>query len=100
MLKPKYMKIRFLPGVMDMIYGKNDIYLILIKYRYVFVQKKTSKNLKGISDISSGPCVEFDKRIGMFKGPEVFFSKRIKEILRDDIKENETDNYKTWRENT
>lgn len=36
----------------------------------------------------------------MFKGPEGFFSKRIKEILRDDIKENETDNYKTWRENT
>lgn len=59
------------------------------KIQVCFRTKKTSKNLKGISDISSGPCVEFDKRIGMFKGPEVFFSKRIKKILRDDIKENE-----------
>lgn len=59
------------------------------KIQVCFRTKKTNKNLKGISDISSGPCVGFDKRIGMFKGPEVFFSKRIKEILRDDIKENE-----------
>lgn len=59
------------------------------KIQVCFRTKKTNKNLKGISDISSGPRVGFDKRIGMFKGPEVFFSKRIKEILRDDIKENE-----------
>lgn len=59
------------------------------KIQVCFRTKKTNKNLKGISDISSGPCVGFDKRIGMFKGPEVFLCKRIKEILRDDIKQNE-----------
>jgi len=38
-------------------------------------------------DLLSCENVEFDKRVGMFKGPEVFFNNRIKRILRDDIKE-------------
>ncbi len=59
------------------------------KIKVCFRTKKTNKNLKGISDRSSGPSVEFDKRIGMFKGPEVFLSTRIKKIIRDNIKDNE-----------
>lgn len=51
----------------------------------VFRSKKTNSNLNGIVDKSSGPHVEFDTRIGMFKGPDVFISKRIKNILREDI---------------
>ena len=51
----------------------------------VFRSKKANSNLNGNADNSSGPHVEFDTRIGMFKGPDVFFSKRIKNILREDI---------------
>lgn len=54
-----------------------------------FRTKKTNTDLNGISDKSSGPKVFFDKRIGMFKGPDVFFSTKIKKVLRDDIKNNE-----------
>ena len=52
----------------------------------VFRTNNTEKNLNGISDKSSGPNVTFDTRVGMFAGPDVFFSKRIKSILKDDIK--------------
>lgn len=44
----------------------------------------TEEETKGV-DLLSCDGVEFDKRIGMFKGPEVFFSKRIKRILRENI---------------
>lgn len=54
-----------------------------------FRTKKTDKNLNGISDKSSGENVTFDKRIGMFKGPDVFFSNRIKRILRENINKND-----------
>lgn len=37
-------------------------------------------------DLLSSEHVRFDDRVGMFKGPEVFFSKRIKKILRENIK--------------
>lgn len=53
--------------------------------KVVFRTKNAEKDLNGISDKSSGPSVEFDKRVGMFAGPDVFFSKRIKKILREDI---------------
>lgn len=51
----------------------------------VFRTKKSYIDLNGISDKSSGPSVTFDRRIGMFVGPDVFFRKRIKKILREDI---------------
>ena len=43
-------------------------------------------DVKGV-DLLTCDRVEFDKRIGMFKGPEVFFNRRVKEILREDIRE-------------
>ena len=46
-----------------------------------FRTKKTDKNLNGISDKSSGMCVNFEKRIGMFKGPDVFFKMSKKMML-------------------
>lgn len=51
----------------------------------VFRTKKTDQDLNGVLDKSSGPKVTFDTRVGMFAGPDVFFSKRIKNILREDI---------------
>lgn len=96
------MKLLFVHDVKAEIY-ENEIYARSYGYdiwkeRYLpnfseikvcFRTKKTKKNLNGISDKSSGPNVTFDKRIGMFKGPEVFFSKRIKRILQENIKEND-----------
>ena len=46
----------------------------------------SSTDLEGKMDKSSGPYVDFDTRVGMFKGPEIFFSHRIKQILREDIR--------------
>ena len=57
--------------------------------RVCFRTKETNKNLNGITDKSSGDKVYFDTRIGMFKGPDVFFSKRIKKILRENIKQSD-----------
>ncbi len=54
-----------------------------------FRTKNSKKNLNGISDKSSGDNLSFEKRIGMFKGPDVFFSRRIKGILRENIKKND-----------
>lgn len=50
-----------------------------------FRLKESPKDLNGISDKSSGDNVEFDQRIGMFAGPDVFFSRRIKRILKENI---------------
>ncbi|MDU6631270.1 MAG: hypothetical protein E6496_12950, partial [Lachnoanaerobaculum sp.] len=41
------------------------------KINVCFRNKDTNVDLNGISDKSSGPKVFFDKRIGMFKGPDV-----------------------------
>ena len=46
----------------------------------------TEEDVKGV-DLLSCDGVAFDKRIGMFKGPEVFFSKRVRKILRENINE-------------
>lgn len=45
-----------------------------------------AQEVKGV-DLLTCDRVEFDKRIGMFKGPEVFFSTRVKRILLEDISE-------------
>lgn len=44
--------------------------------------------IKGIDKVN-GDNVSFDKRIGMFKGPDAFFSKKIRRILRENIKNHE-----------
>lgn len=96
------MKLLFVHDVKAEIYG-NDIFARSYGYdiwkeRYLpnfseikvcFRTKKADKNLNGISDKSSGPNVVFDKRIGMFYGPDVFFSKRIKKIIHENIEEND-----------
>lgn len=70
-------------------YGYNvwkERYLpVFNEIRVMFRIKETSTNLNGISDKSSGDNVTFEQRIGMFAGPEVFFSKRIKRIIRENI---------------
>ena len=43
------------------------------------------ENIKGIEKVTSDR-VTFDKRIGMFLGPDAFFSKHIRNILRENIK--------------
>ncbi len=49
-------------------------------------QNGTPQLINGIDKLN-GANVKFDSRIGMFRGPEVFFSRRIKNILREDIKD-------------
>ena len=53
--------------------------------RVVFRTKQAERDLNGILDKSSGPNVSFEKRVGMFLGPDVFFSNRIKTILKENI---------------
>lgn len=50
-----------------------------------FRSEQTQEDVSEKLDLSSGPNVEFESRIGMFYGPEVFFNKRIKRILRENI---------------
>lgn len=57
--------------------------------RVVFRTKPSDKDLNGVSDKSNGPNVSFEKRVGMFAGPDVFFSNRIKTILRENISNND-----------
>ena len=57
--------------------------------RVCFRTKNAVQNLNGVSDKSSGENVTFETRIGMFKGPDVFFNNRIKTILRENIEEND-----------
>lgn len=57
--------------------------------RVCFRTQEINKDLNGVTDKSSGENVSFETRIGMFKGPDVFFSKRIKAILRENIKQND-----------
>lgn len=45
----------------------------------------TKEQIKGIDKLTC-KGVTFDNRIGMFFGPEVFFSKRIKNILEEDVR--------------
>lgn len=47
-------------------------------------QKGTAESICGIDKLN-GPNVSFDSRIGMFKGPDAFFSRNIHEIIREDI---------------
>lgn len=51
----------------------------------LFRTRQSLVDLNGKTDKSSGQNVFFDKRIGMFSGPEVFISSRIKNVIRDDI---------------
>lgn len=53
--------------------------------RVCFRSEFVSNDLEGVVDLSSGPQVTFEKRIGMFRGPEVFISKRIQTILLENI---------------
>lgn len=50
-----------------------------------FRLKQSETDLNGKTDKSSGPNVYFEKRIGNFKGPDVFFNNKIKSILRENI---------------
>ena len=50
-----------------------------------FRTRPTNEDLHGKVDLSTGPNVQFEKRIGMFKGPEVFFNGRIKRIIQEDM---------------
>ena len=96
------MKLLFVHDVKAEVYGENvyarsygyDIW----KERYLpnfseikvcFRTKEVDKDLDGISDKSSGPHVVFDKQIGMFKGPDVFLCRRIKKILKNNVKNND-----------
>lgn len=47
-----------------------------------------SRMARGV-DMLTGDNVRFDGRIGMFKGPEVFFNARIRDIIRADILAND-----------
>ena len=49
----------------------------------------TEENPMGKIDLLSGSCVKFDNRVGMFKGPEVFFNIRVRRIIQDDIKQSD-----------
>ena len=44
-----------------------------------------SEKIKGIDKVT-GKNVYFENRIGMFKGPDAFFSKKIRNILRENVK--------------
>lgn len=57
--------------------------------RVIFRTKCSEMDLNGISDKSSGMDVSFEKRVGMFAGPEVFFSSRIKKILKENIEKSD-----------
>lgn len=71
-------------------YGKEiwDRYLTVFESIKVCTRcyEATEEEVRGI-DLLTCEGVAFDKRIGMFKGPEVFFSKRVKKILHENINE-------------
>lgn len=48
----------------------------------------SKEQVKGIDKVN-GERVSFDNRIGMFIGPEAFFSKRIRNIIRDNIQKHD-----------
>ena len=92
------MKLLFVHDVKSKIYDEKvyarsygyDIWLerylsVFDEMRICFRSECVSNDLQGVVDLSSGPRVTFEKRIGMFRGPEVFISKRIKAILRENI---------------
>lgn len=92
------MKLLFVHDVKSKIYKSKvyarsygyDIWLerylsVFDKVKICFRSEHVQEDLLGKMDLSSGPNVEFESRIGMFRGPEVFFSRRIKKILRENI---------------
>lgn len=50
---------------------------------------ESEKDLTGLIDLSTGENVRFEKKIGMFKGPDAFLSKRIRLIIRDNVANND-----------
>lgn len=76
----------------DGVYARSYGPLIWDRYLTVFSKiivcvrsRKVTPYLVNGIDKLNGDKVFLDSRIGMFKGPEVFFSKRIKRILKDNI---------------
>lgn len=62
------------------------------RYLSVFDQVKVltrnrivNEDPTGKMDLLLGSQVEYDDRVGMFKGPEVFFNKRIRNVIFEDI---------------
>lgn len=70
-------------------YGKNiwERYLNVFDQVTVCTRSKPASEaqIKGIDKIT-GDKVSFDNRIGMFKGPDAFFSHHIHQVLRENIK--------------
>lgn len=92
------MKLLFVHDVKALVYDKQvfarsygrsiwDRYLVAFDNILVCARsRKADKQMvTGVEQLTSD-VVEFDTRIGMFKGPDVFISKRIKDILTEDIK--------------
>jgi len=91
------MKLLFVHDIKTLLY-ENDVfarsYGITIWSRYLKVfdeilvcarSRKVSSDLTRNIDKLNCEHVTLDSRIGMFKGPEVFFSRRIKRILKENI---------------
>lgn len=47
--------------------------------------RKVKEDPTGKIDLLSGNYVEYDDRVGMFKGPDVFFNIRIQKVILEDI---------------
>lgn len=92
------MKLLFVHDIKALVYG-NDVFArsygpnIWERYLKVFdsitvctrCRKVVDKDqVKGIDKVT-GERIQFDDRIGMFLGPDAFFSKKIWSILREDI---------------
>ena len=91
------MKLLFVHDVKALVCG-NDVYArsygsnIWERYLKAFdsvtvctrCRPASEDQVKGIDKVT-GPRVTFDNRIGMFMGPDAFFSKHIRLVLRDNI---------------
>lgn len=91
------MNLLFIHDIKALVYG-NEVYArsygpdIWKRYLKVFdrvtvctrCHNADENQVRGIDKVT-GDSVFFDKRIGMFKGPDAFFSKRIHNILRGNI---------------
>lgn len=95
------MNLLFVHDIKALVY-ENDVYArsygpnIWQRYLKVFdnitvctrCHNADEKQVRGIDKVT-GNSVFFDKRIGMFKGPDAFFSERIRNILKDNIQKHD-----------
>lgn len=96
------MKLLFVHDVKAVIYGDHvfarSYGYSIWKERYLNVFEKATiltrnyqadKDMMGKIDLLSGENIRYDDRIGMFKGPDIFFNRRAWNIVKEDVKKSD-----------